>query len=77
MDEKIVRKKIETFNGKDGRLVAEIMQSENGEYEVWERERLNNMLRGNLHKRRGKHSDLAAARATGNRIVSRYNQDQT
>jgi hypothetical protein len=34
------------------------------------------MLSGDLHKRRGKHSDLAAVRATGDRIVSRYNQDQ-
>jgi len=53
------------------------MQSENGEYEVWEREGLNNVLHGYLHKRIGKHPNLAAARATGNRIVARYNKDQT
>jgi len=52
------------------------MQSENGEYELWEREKLNNVLGGNLNKRRGKPSNLAAARATGDRIVYRYNQDQ-
>ena len=69
-------KSIKTFRGKDGRIVAQIMQAENGEYELWIREKLNNMLSGDLHKRRGKHSDLAAARATGDRIVSRYNQDQ-
>lgn len=67
------RRSIKIFKGKDGRLLAQIMQSENGEYEVWERERLNNSLPGNLHKRGGKHLDLTAARATGNRIVARYN----
>jgi len=71
------RRSIKIFKGNDGRLLAEIMQSEAGEYEVWIRERLNNMLGGNLQKRRGKISGLAAAQATGNRIVSRYNQDQT
>ena len=70
------RKSIKIFRGNDGRIVAQIMQAENGEYEIWMREKLNNMLSGDLHKRRGKHSDLAAARATGDRIVSRYNQDQ-
>jgi len=71
------RRSIKIFEGKDGRLLAQIMQSENGEYEVWERERLNNILPGNLHKRRGKPLNLTAAWATGNRIVARYNQDQT
>jgi hypothetical protein len=71
------RRSIKIFNGKDGRLLAQIMQAENGEYEVWERERLNNMLPGNLHKRKGKCSDLAAACVQGDRIVARYNQDQT
>ena len=70
------RRSIKIFKGKDGRLLAQIMQSENGEYEVWQRERLNNMLGGNLNKRKGKRSNLASARATGNRIVYRYNQDQ-
>lgn len=70
------RKSIKVFRGQDGRILAQIMQAENGEYEIWIREKLNNMLSGNLHKRRGKHSELAAARATGDRIVSRYNQDQ-
>jgi hypothetical protein len=65
------------FKGKDERLLAQIMQSENGGYEIWERERLNNVLPGYLHKRIGKRLNLAAARATGNRIVSRYNQCQT
>ncbi len=71
------RTNITIFKGKDERLLAQIMQSENGEYEIWERERLNNALPGYLHKRIGKRSDLAAARATGNRIAARYNQDQT
>jgi hypothetical protein len=70
------RRSITIFKGKDERLLAQIMQSENGEYEIWERERLNNVLPGYLHKRTGKRSNLAAARTTGNRIVSRYNQDQ-
>jgi hypothetical protein len=70
------RRSIKVFRGQDGRILAQIMQAENGEYEIWIREKLNNMLSGNLHKRRGKPSDLAAARATGDRIVSRYNQDQ-
>jgi hypothetical protein len=71
------RRSIKTFRGNDGRILAQIMQSETGEYEVWIRERLNNMLPGNLQKRRGKHSGLAAAQAAGNRIVTRYNQEQT
>ena len=71
------RKSIKIFKGNDGRIVAQIMQSEHGEYEIWERERLNNMLPGNLHKRKGKRSDLAAARGEGDKIVARYNQDQT
>jgi hypothetical protein len=71
------RRSITIFKGKDERLLAQIMQSENGEYEVWEREGLNNVLHGYLHKRIGKHPNLAAARATGNRIVARYNKDQT
>jgi len=71
------RRSITIFKGKDERLLAQIMLSENGEYEIWERERLNNVLPGYLHKRIGKHSNLASARATGNRIVYRYNQDQT
>jgi hypothetical protein len=70
------KRSITIFKGKDERLLAQIMQSENGEYEIWERESLNNMLPGYLHKRTGKRPNLAAARATGNRIVSRYNQDQ-
>ena len=70
------RRSITIFKGKDERLLAQIMQSENGEYEIWEREKLNNVLPGYLNKRTGKRSNLAAARATGNRIVSRYNQHQ-
>ena len=70
------RRSITIFKGKDERLLAQIMQSENGEYEIWEREILNNVLPGYLHKRIGKRSNLAAARATGDRIVYRYNQDQ-
>lgn len=70
------RRSIKKFKGNDGRLLVQIMRSENGEYEVWEREKLNNVLGGNLNKRRGKPSNLAAARATGDRIVYRYNQDQ-
>lgn len=71
------RRSITIFKGKDERLLMQIMQSEDGEYEIWERERLNNVLPGYLNKRIGKRPNLAAARATGNRIVSRYNQDQT
>jgi len=71
------RRSITIFKGKDERLLAQIMQSENGEYEIWERESLNNMLPGNLQKRKGKRSDLAATRAEADRIVARYNQDQT
>jgi hypothetical protein len=70
------RRNIKIFKGKDGRLLAQIMQSENGEYEVWERERLNNMLAGNLHKRKEKCLELVAALGTANRIVARYNKDQ-
>jgi hypothetical protein len=71
------RKNIKIFKGNDGRIVAQIMQSEKGEYEIWERERLNNMVPGNLHKREGKRLELAAARVEGDKIVARYNQDQT
>jgi hypothetical protein len=71
------RRSIKIFKGNDGRLLAQIMRSENGEYEIWERESLNNMLPGNLQKRKGKRSDLAATRAEADRIVARYNQDQT
>jgi hypothetical protein len=67
------RRSIKIFKGHDGRTLAQIMQSENGEYEVWVREMLKEMLGGNLRKHRGKHSNLAAARATGDRILSRYN----
>ena len=70
------RRSITIFKGKDERLLMQIIQSEDGEYELWERERLNNVLPGYLHKRIGKRPNLAAARATGDRIVSRYNQDQ-
>jgi hypothetical protein len=71
------RRNIKIFKGKDGRLLAQIMQSENGEYEVWERERLNNRMPGNLHKRKEKCAELAAALAIANRIVARYNKEQT
>jgi hypothetical protein len=76
-EELLDRTSITIFKGKDERLLAQIMQSENGEYGIWEREILNNVLPGYLHKRIGKHSDLATARAIGNRIAARYNQDQT
>jgi hypothetical protein len=71
------RKSIKVFKGHDGRILAQIMQSETGEYEIWVREKQNNLLEGNLRKHRGKHSNLAVVRATGDRIVSRYNQGQT
>jgi hypothetical protein len=71
------RRIIAIYKGKDERLLAQIMLAENGEYEIWEREKLNNVLPGYLHKHIGKRSNLAAARAKCNRIVSIYNQNQT
>jgi hypothetical protein len=68
---------IKVFKGHDGRVLAQITQAETGKYEIWVREKQNNMLGGNLRKHRGRHTNLATARATGDRIVSRYNQGRT
>ena len=60
---------IEQFNGEDGEIVAEIVQDENGNYDLWKIDRPNNSCIGNYH-------DLAAARAEAQMIVIRYNQDR-
>jgi len=68
-------KSIEIFKSRSGKRVAEIVQAENGKYQVWKIGRRDISPPGTIHSLIGEYQDLAAAQAEAKMIVVRYEQD--
>ncbi len=69
-------KSIEIFKGTNGERVAEIVQADNGKYQLWKIERRDFSPPGTKHSLVNEYQDLEAARAEAQMIVVRHEQDQ-
>ena len=69
-------KVIETFRSKNRERLAEIVQAENGRYQLWKIARRDIHPTGNKHSLIDEYEELVAAQAEARMILNRHEEDQ-